>query len=76
MLVVEILLVIFWLIWFSGVIYLLTGRPRFIYHDILGWHQPDKHAKFWNDGCSFRCTCKYCGKAIMQDSQGNWFTIN
>lgn len=76
MLIIEILLAIFWLIWFSGIVYLLTGHPRFIYHDILGWHKPGKNEKIWNDGCSFHCTCKYCGKEIMQDSQGNWFTFD
>lgn len=76
MLFVKILFVIFVFIWFLGIMYLLTGHPRFIYHDILGWHEPDKNAKIWNDGCSFRCRCKHCGKEIMQDSQGNWFTFN
>ena len=76
MLFAKILLAILVLIWFPGIMYLLTGHPRFIYHDILGWHEPDKNAKIWNDGCSFRCRCKHCGKEIMQDSQGNWFTFN
>lgn len=75
---IEILLVIFVLIliWVPGIVYLLTGHPKFIYHDILGWHEPDKNAKIWSDGCSSHCRCKHCGKEIMQDSQGNWFTFN
>ena len=75
---IEILLVILVLvlIWVPGIVYLLTGHPKFIYHDILGWHGPDKNAKIWSDGCSSHCRCKHCGKEIMQDSQGNWFTFN
>lgn len=75
---IEILLVILVLvlIWVPGIVYLLTGHPKFIYHDILGWHEPDKNAKIWSDGCSSHCRCKHCGKEIMQDSQGNWFTFN
>ena len=37
----------------------------------LGWHKPNDTMVF--DGVSWGSTCKYCGKAIMQDSQGNWF---
>lgn len=55
-----------------GVIYLTTGFGRRFYHDILGWHQPDNGPQSF-DGCSVHATCKYCGKEIMQDSQGNWF---
>lgn len=75
---IEILLVILVLvlIWVPGIVYLLTGHPKFIYHDILGWHEPDKNAKIWSDGCSSHCRCKHCSKEIMQDSQGNWFTFN
>lgn len=75
---IEILLVILVLvlIWVPEIVYLLTGHPKFIYHDILGWHEPDKNAKIWSDGCSSHCRCKHCGKEIMQDSQGNWFTFN
>lgn len=39
--------------------------------NILGWHKPIEKASF--DGCSMCSICKYCGKRIMQDSQGNWF---
>lgn len=75
MLIVEILFAICALSWISGVVYLLIGHPKSIYHDILGWHKPNDCKNIWNDGCSFHCTCKYCGKEIMQDSQGNWFTF-
>lgn len=54
------------------IIYTKTGFLRFYYHDILGWHKPDKKPLYY-DGCSVHATCKFCGKEIMQDSQGNWF---
>jgi hypothetical protein len=40
-------------------------------HDHLGWHAPDGTRGF--DGCSIHSTCRFCGKDVMQDSQGNWF---
>ena len=42
-------------------------------HDVLGWHKPDYSEYVVFDGCSFSSVCKFCGKSIMQDSQGNWF---
>ena len=54
-----------------GIIYLITGIGKRFYHDILEWHRPDNTESF--DGCSRHSVCKYCGKNIMQDSQGNWF---
>lgn len=41
------------------------------YHDILGWHEPVEEKTF--NGCSVCSRCKFCGKKIMMDSQGNWF---
>lgn len=41
------------------------------YHDIMGWHKPDDSVGF--DGASFTSRCRFCGKEILQDSQGNWF---
>lgn len=57
-----------------GILYVRFGWFKPVYHDILGWHEPDetKSAK-WFDGASWHCMCKYCRKPIMQDSQGNWF---
>lgn len=53
------------------ILYLEFGWFKGFYHDVLGWHEPiDKE---WFDGCNFCSHCKYCGKEIMQDSQGNWF---
>lgn len=54
-------------------IYLLTGFGKLFYHDILGWHMPDRSVNKTFDGCSVHSKCKHCGKDIMQDSQGNWF---
>ena len=46
----------------------------FFYHDILRWHN-GKGGKIGFDGCSFTSTCSKCGKKVLQDSQGNWFSI-
>ena len=61
------------LIWIVSIIYWVTdsGIFKIFYHNVLGWHKPDNKESF--DGCSFHSHCKYCGKEIMQDSQGNWF---
>lgn len=56
----------------ASVIYLKTGLFKKLYHDVLGWHQPDNSPQ-WSDGCSTHSICKHCGAEIMQDSQGNWF---
>ena len=52
-------------------IYIKKGKFKFFYHDVLKWHRPIHTV--WSDGCSFCSKCKYCGKEIMMDSQGNWF---
>lgn len=41
--------------------------------NIMGWHIPDESSTF--DGLSIHSHCKFCGKEIMQDSQGNWFEV-
>lgn len=55
-----------------GHLYETKGWFKDFYHDTLHWHQPDNSPK-WSDGCSMHCKCKWCGKEIMQDSQGGWF---
>ena len=55
----------------GSLLYLKFGIFKRFYHDILGWHQPNNKESF--DGCSITSQCKYCGKSIMMDSQGNWF---
>jgi len=37
----------------------------------LRWHISPHLQGF--DGCSFTGVCPRCGKAVLQDSQGNWF---
>lgn len=55
-------------------LYFKLGWFKFFYHDLLGWHTPDDGPESF-DGCSIHARCKHCGKEIMQDSQGNWFTF-
>lgn len=55
-------------------LYFACGFLSFFYHDFLHWHRPDD-SPIRSDGCSNHCVCRYCGKEIMQDSQGNWFTF-
>ena len=37
----------------------------------LGWHSPIDNIH--GDSVNVHSVCKYCGKKIMQDSQGGWF---
>lgn len=63
---------IFALVFYVPIIfYEKFGWFKRFYHDVLGWHKPTDEREF--DGCSLNSRCKYCGKEIMQDSQGNWF---
>ena len=55
------------------VLYFKKGWFKGLFHDVFEWHEPDSNTTMWSDGCSTHCKCKYCGKDIMQDSQGNWF---
>ena len=59
---------------FCGFLYLATkGRLfKIWYHDFVGWHLP-KEDDIKTDGFIVVSHCKFCGKEIMQDSQGNWF---
>jgi hypothetical protein len=43
-------------------------------HDFLKWHKPER-SNITFDGCSLQGKCKICGKEILMDSQGNWFTF-
>lgn len=40
----------------------------------LGWHTP-RNGKVTFDGASLHAHCGRCGREVMQDSQGNWFTF-
>lgn len=52
-----------------AILYFKTGWFKRFYHDIMGWHVPG------DDECDGCAVCKYCGKKVLQDSQGNWFTF-
>lgn len=60
------------LMFVSASLYFRFGFLKIYYHDLLGWHTPADN-RGYHDGCSMHDTCKYCGKDIMMDSQGNWF---
>lgn len=55
--------------------YFILDWNKWLYHNLMGWHRPKDDATTTFDGCSIHCICKHCGKEIMQDSQGNWFTL-
>ncbi len=59
---------------FCGFLYLATNGRFFKkwFHDLMGWHLP-KEGDIKTDGFIEVSHCKFCGKEIMQDSQGNWF---
>lgn len=57
-----------------ALLYILFGVGKTFFDGVLGWHKPSKEYK--TDGISIQSTCKYCGKKIEQDSQGNWFEID
>ena len=67
----KILLVTMTLFLIGIIPYKAKGWGKWLYHDILGWHEPSDILSF--DGCSLSAHCKHCGKSIKQDSQGNWF---
>ncbi len=69
----NIFIIIVGLIYIPDILYFKFGFFKTWFHDILGWHQPDTNKVQWFDGCSEHATCKYCGRDIMRDSQGNWF---
>lgn len=72
--ILEIVVIIIAISWVSGVAYLISKGHIFnlFYHNVMGWHLPDDKPQEF-DGCSIHARCKFCGKEIMQDSQGNWF---
>lgn len=72
--ILEIILIIITIMWVSGIIYMISkGRIfNWFYHDVLEWHLPNDEPQEF-DGCNTHAHCKFCGKEIMQDSQGNWF---
>lgn len=69
---VIVLVAIYLFMLIGGALYSSFGIFRIFFHDVLGWHKPSNGIESF-DGVSLHATCKYCGKDIMQDSQGNWF---
>jgi hypothetical protein len=57
----------------SSLLYLKFGWFKRLFHDLMKWHTPDKEKGQYYLNLSLHASCKYCGKDIMQDSQGNWF---
>ena len=55
----------------SSILYSNYGTCKRLFHDILHWHEPND--KIYLNGINLESKCKYCGKEIIQDSQGNWF---
>jgi len=43
--------------------------------EVLGWHAPTNIYVGWLS-TTFESTCKRCGRPILQDSQGNWFSFS
>jgi len=41
--------------------------------NVLDRHRPVE--KFDFDGCSLVSYCRNCGRKILRDSQGNWFSV-
>jgi hypothetical protein len=42
-------------------------------HDVLGWHD-GRGGPIGFDGMSLTGRCSRCGRRVLMDSQGNWFT--
>ena len=71
MIILTVFVIILSIFWVSGIVYLLTGHPRKLFHDAMHWHRPRD-----DEGMNCECYhCKYCGIEITCDSQGNWYHI-
>ena len=72
---IMLILGIAWCLWvllmIGAGLYFKKGFGKKLYHNRLGWHRPSKEIKV--AGINYKSICKYCGKEITQDSQGNWF---
>ena len=57
-----------------------TPRIRRWMCEKLGWHSPKQGTRHHhpNDPLKFLvfAKCKYCGKSITCDSQGNWYEMS
>lgn len=55
---------------------IILKLPRLILCEFMDHHN-NKHQeqpKTYFDGASLHARCGRCGREVMQDSQGNWFT--
>ena len=52
---------------------MLKYLQTWLFHDVFGWHDGNGAIPIF-DGCSFVSRCSYCGRRVLLDSQGNWFT--
>lgn len=52
----------------------LRERIRHFTHDVLGWHDGNGGVRGF-DGVSMTGQCSVCGRRVLMDSQGNWFTF-
>lgn len=63
------ILIIGAILWIAGIFYMLTGRPKWLFHDVMEWHRPRD-----DERSACECYhCKYCGIEIVSDSQENWY---
>lgn len=71
-----IIIIVMAVVWGMGVICFFSDGHIFgrLFHRFLGWHFPDDRPQTF-DGVNIHAKCRYCGKSIIQDSQGNWFTV-
>lgn len=73
--ILEIFLIIIAVMWISGIIYLISGGRIFnrFFHNVMEWHLPNDKEPQGFDGVNIHAHCRFCGKEIEQDSQGNWY---
>ena len=76
MTILTIIIIVFSVAWVMGAICFFSDGHIFgkLFHKTLGWHFPDDSPQKF-DGANIHARCRFCGKRIMQDSQGNWFTF-
>lgn len=71
MTIVIIILLCLCLLYIPAFMYKRYGAFVWFFHDYLGWHQSEESEEYF-DGSEMHSRCKWCGKYITQDSQGNW----
>lgn len=59
----------------GSLLYYCLGWFKCFYHNILGLHKPDRLKPIEREGIYVYATCKFCGKEITLDNQGNWFVV-